>query len=330
MNLLCLPIDEFDDHRPNLDLSADYLELKAVFSDERRSFSRDIVDVLDDSKDPAGTTLGAEQREMIREGTVNRIGVRSRVLGSAYPFSLDERGRVISYIADGQDHGHAAYLVSLVLSNLRSVSPLLEANAHPSEPEIGTLRSYFQYFATAALAAEIGGPAWSFGFPRPDGTGFQSKLKEIWGILKDGNVMPHPSSPVNAKDDGIDIFAWRRQRDGLPGFLLAAAQVATGRNWKDKSIRFHVVEVFPKRWFSPEPATRMVPYHVIPFTRPDDGFRDDVVMLGNVMHRLRVPFRVQEACELVRNGVSVEAFDQLTEVWEWLQSYIERVGEHID
>ena len=58
MNLLCLPLDEFDDPRPNLDLSADYLELKAVFSNERRSFSREIVDVLDDSQDPAGTVFG--------------------------------------------------------------------------------------------------------------------------------------------------------------------------------------------------------------------------------------------------------------------------------
>ena len=61
-------------------------------------------------------------------------------------------------------------------------------------------------------------------------------------------------------DDRVDVFAWREQRDELPGFLLAAAQVATGGDWKDKSILSHIDHVFPRRWFKRPPVTRMVPY----------------------------------------------------------------------
>ena len=250
---------------------------------------------------------------------------RKRVLATSYPFDIDDNGDVIFYTGDMTDLGHTAYLVSLILSNLKSVSPLLVGSeAHPTEEEVIRLRRYFQYFATAAIAAEVGGPAWSFGFPRPDRTGFLPKLCEIWVSFKDGSVGPDPSSPSHPKDGGVDIFAWREQKDGLPGFLLLAAQVATGRDWKEKSIKTYVNGVFKNRWFSRVPVTVMVAYHVIPFARPDETFRDDVDLLGNVLHRLRVPFRVSEATSLDSNGVAVEAFDLLDDATEWIQSYVER------
>ena len=250
---------------------------------------------------------------------------RKRALGTAYPFDLDERGRVVFFTAEEPDLGQGAYLVSLLLSNLRAVTPLLDgSHAHPSDAEVRLLRNYFQYFATAAIAAEIGGAAWSFGFPRPDGTGFSTKLSEIWAVLRDGTVGFDPAAPLSPKDDKVDIFAWREPRDRLPGFLLVAAQVATGGNWRDKPIKNHVDRVFPRRWFSRLPVTEMIAYHVIPFARPDAGFRDDVLLLGNVLHRLRVPLRVAEAAGLAQDGVAIEAFDQLGEATEWIRSFVEK------
>ena len=249
---------------------------------------------------------------------------RKRVLAAAYPFELDDHGDAVFFTAEQPDLGQAAYLISLLLSNLRSLSPLLEGSElHPSE-EVRQLRRYFQYFATAAIAAEIQGPAWSFGHPRPDGAGFIGKLSEIWAVLKDGTVNADPAAPAAPKDDQVDVFAWREQADGLPGFLLVAAQVATGRNWKDKSIKSHIAGVFQTRWLRPAPVTEMVAYHVVPFARPDDEFRDDVLVLGNILHRLRVPRRVSEAANLARDGVMIEAFDELNNAVRWIGSYLER------
>ncbi len=323
-----LPSDEFAGTAPpNLDLAADYLELKAVLSSEGQSFSEDIVDTLELAAESRFEDVNAEieAREEVAAGAVNRMASRRLALEGAYPFELDARGRVVSFTATEPDLGQAAYLVSLLLSNLRAVTPLLESShAHPSDAEASLLRQYFQYFATAAIAAEIGGPAWSFGFPRPDGSGFVTKLSEIWAVLRDGTVCPDPSAPSSPKDDKVDIFAWRDPRDRLPGFLLVAAQVATGRNWKEKPLKQHAARVFPARWFSRQPVTEMVIYHVIPFARPDDCFRDDVLTLGNVLHRLRVPRRVAEAAGLARGGVAIEAFDQLGEATEWIRSFIDR------
>ena len=66
----------------------------------------------------------------------------------------------------------------------------------------------------------------------------------------------------------------------------------------------------------------MLAYHVIPFARPDECFRDDVAMLGNVLHRLRVPRRVMEATALVKKGVTVEAFDESVAAIDWVKTYV--------
>ena len=215
------------------------------------------------------------------------------------------------------------YIVSLILSNHCNVTPLLNGSArHPTEAEVRQLRQYFQYFATTAMAAEIDGPAWSFGFPRPDRSSFLKKLREIWAHLKDGTVGPEEGEvPLAPKDDGIDVFAGRPHVDGLPGFLLAAAQVATGKDWREKSLRSHLNDVFFKRWLSRQPSTSPLPYHVIPFALPGTGFRDHVRVLGNVLHRLRVPLRVEQAGALHAQGVQIEAYDWLVQALEWVNEY---------
>ena len=324
-----LPSDEFVGRGvPDLDLAADFLELTAVFSEDQQSFSEDIVDALELAAEMGFDDVDTEMktREDVAASAVARMISRKRVLAEDYPFDIDECGATIFFTAEEPDLGQTAYLVSLVLSNLRALSPLLNgSDMHPSTQEERSLRQYFQYFATAAIAAEVGGPAWSFGSPRPDGTGFMTKLSEIWAILKDGTVQADPSATTAPKDDQVDVFAWREQRDGLPGFLLVAAQVATGKDWKGKSIKSHVASVFPGRWFEPSPVTTIVAYHVVPFARPDKKFRDDVRVLGNVLHRLRVPYRVTEALGLAEKGIVIEALDQLETAPEWIMAYLTRV-----
>ena len=211
-----LPSDEFGGiEPPDLDLAADYLELKAVFSRDGQSFSEDIVDALELAAEAEFGDVDAEirVREDIAAGAVARMTSRKRVLATAYPFDLDDHGDTIFFTAEHPDLGQAAYLVSLLLSNLRALSPLLDGSEmHPSDHEVRELRQHFQYFATAAIAAEVGGPAWSFGHPRPDGTGFIRKLSEIWAVLKDGSVKADPAAPAAPKDDQVDVFAWREQR----------------------------------------------------------------------------------------------------------------------
>lgn len=324
---LYFPLDEIDRQNPNFDLAADYLELTAFFSDKNRTSTKSLINATEIGSEDEYKELEEEiaEREKIISGAVSRIDDRQYVLDTAYPFALDADGDFLEYVAQEPSYGQAAYLLSLVLSNLKSISPILDGSqVYPSEEEILELRQYFQYFATASLAAEVNGRAWSFGHPRPDSTGFHAKITEIWDVLRDGKFQPGVGAPDSPQDDQIDIFAARLHRDRLPGFLFAAGQVATGKNWKDKSLRGHLSKVFFNRWFSPEPVTEMLCYHIIPFARPDDKFFDDCRVLGNVLHRLRVPNRVAEAKRLHEAGESIEAFDQLCAAVEWVKTYSTR------
>ena len=322
---LYLPTDAFSHKQNDVDLAADYLELTAFFSPENQVLCQTITKAVQEAIEEDYATVEEEikNREEPVSTAIARINQRRKFLDDAYPFDIDDNGDVVTFTGnDSLSVGQAAYLVSLVLSHLKSVSDVMNGTPlYPRDGEIRNLRSYFQYFATAGLAAEIGGPAWSFGHPRPDRTGFIEKLSEIWIELRDGCVNRDPSAPAFPQDDQVDVFAWRKQQDGLPGFLLAAAQVTTGANWKSKSVKGHVAGVFASRWFNPQPVTTLIAYHIIPFARPDDIFRDDVLVLGNILHRLRLPFRVMEAEDLVKNGIAIEAFEELPQVIAWLQEY---------
>lgn len=211
---LYFPHDEFDTRKPNFDLAADYLELTAFFSDQSTSFTTDLINAMEIGAEDDYLDVEEEitEREEIVSGTVNRIDSRRRALKETYPFELDTDGDVLSYIGQEPTYGQAAYILSLVLSHLKSMSPVLHGSpVYPTDDEIADLRKYFQYLATAALAAEVNGRAWSFGHPRPDKTGFHTKLKEIWSIFRDGVLQKAVGAPEKPLDDQIDVFAARCQ-----------------------------------------------------------------------------------------------------------------------
>ncbi len=325
-NSIYLPLEEVSGPLPDLDLASDYLELKALLSRDKFSLSQDIVAATEISSDYDFENVDAEvdKREKLAIDTIGRIQSRKNILQTAYPFELDSYGETISFTSEQFNFAHTSYLISLLLSNLRTTSKLLDdLDNYPSDSDVRLLRGYFQYIATAAIAGEIGGPAWSFGFPRPDHSGFLDKLTQIWSVLKDGDVEPDPSSPTSPKDDGVDVFACKKPKDDLPGFLLVAAQVATGQDWKTKSIRPNINDRFVKRWFRRQPATKMIAYHVIPFTRPTQTFRDDVITVGNLLHRLRVPRGVLKAEKLIQDNVEIEGFNKLNDASDWVKNYFD-------
>ena len=327
MTGLYLPPDEILGESVNFDLAADFLELTAFLSTDNMALTSDLA-VQAGLGGQADEVDGVSEHwdEDIISGTISRIETRQHALDGEYPFALDRNGDTLFCIATDEavSCGQATYVLCLVLSNLRSLSLVLEgSDFHPDDAEVRQLRNFFQCLATAALAAEIGGEAWSFGFPRPEGTGHVEALESIWARLKDGDVEPQRGASTSPKDGKVDVFAARVPPDGLPAFLLAAAQVATGKGMRDKSLKSQM-GVFTSRWFATQPVTEIIPYMIVPFARADDELVDDVRIFGNVLHRLRVPCRVAEAEILSNAGTRIEGFGQLSAVVQWADAYRER------
>ena len=96
------------------------------------------------------------------------------------------------------------------------------------------------------------------------------------------------------------------------------------KNFKEKSLKGHL-DVFKSRWFAPQPATVFIPYMIVPFAMQRDQFIDNVRVMGNVLHRLRVPIRVAEAEQLVNTGTVIEGYELLTKALEGLEDYRNRL-----
>lgn len=335
MSQFSLPSDVVGS-KPDLDRAADFLELAAFFSRDGRALSSKLADSvtdeserdndrsnLEDDEPSKGDKLSAEmdsdESELV-DRAIQQISSRHEVLGSAYPFRTEDDGNVVRFDMTDNSFGQVAYVFCLILSDISARPPALGAELLPNEEIKRKLRQYFQFFATAALAAEINGRAWSFGFPRLDHSGFIGKLKAIWKIINDGDIERKEGASMYPKDDKIDVFAARIPDDEMPGFLFAAAQVTTGREMDEKSLRNHL-RVFKSRWFRTEPVTVMIPYMIVPFVFSRERFVDHVRVVGNLLHRLRVPIRVSEAKHLVEMGIDIEGYSYLRSAAQWLLDY---------
>lgn len=81
---LYLPPDQFGGSKPpNVELAADYLELRAVCAIDGKSFCQDIIDTLELSAEQDFPSVDAEiaQRETVAEEAANRILFRKKALG---------------------------------------------------------------------------------------------------------------------------------------------------------------------------------------------------------------------------------------------------------
>lgn len=118
---LYLPIDAVTGRAIDFDLAADFLELAAFFSAESTVATSDLANTTSIAAAEDHVDLEDEinnGEEEIVSGAVNRLDLRARLVGSSYPFFLDDGGDILTCSFNEESLGQAAYALSLVLSNL--------------------------------------------------------------------------------------------------------------------------------------------------------------------------------------------------------------------
>ena len=320
------PHDKLSGANLDSDLAADLCELAAFFDDSGSFLLSDLRNDIEIGSDEyndidSHNRFGNEPIDAAAAVIERRI----RLLGEAYPYELDQGGSQLKLL-DEMSWARSGYLLSLVLSHLKALSPVLDAvGLQPSDADVRKLRDWFQKIAAPALAAELrGGRAWAFGHPRPDHSPFLIKLQAIWKEIRDGTVRPTalPAAPETVKDDEIDVIAARPHVDGEPGFPIAVAQVATGKNWTAKSVRNRVQNVFFELWFEVRPASQVQSYHVVPFVIDSDTMYLQTMSLGHILHRLRLTLLLLDAERFVAaDEVSAEGIEVFESLTAWLAKY---------
>ena len=65
---------------------------------------------------------------------------------------------------------------------------------------------------------------------------------------------------------------------------------------------------------------------IVPFARSREELIDDVRVMGNMLHRLRVPRKVEEAEQVLGAGFEIETYDRLEEAVRWVADYRNRAA----
>lgn len=306
------------------DLLVDWLEFAAFFAESGRVSATQLVEQMD--LDTEGEDPEFADADVFRESHFSSISAeirrRAKGLGESYPFRLSTDGCSFEFVVNAAyKEAQSTYLFTLILSHAPT-SDILLTEAVPGEEEMRDAREVFQVCATIAAAGHTGGPAFSIGWPRRNKKALLVALRAAWVHCGDGEIVDElsPSIPPSVKDDGIDVLAFRRERDGglTQGFLFG--QVASGHDWKSKSA-VQAADRFLKEWFRRQPAARPQPVTFIPFVLSADRekVRRNWLEHEYIISRTRLAARVQEGLELARNSeLIVERVDDLPCVIAWV------------
>jgi hypothetical protein len=299
-------------------LQADYLEFCAFIS----STGTIAVASLAGEQDLLFDTDGDPDRDALleeaRASVTNEFARRKKVLEGAYPFKVLNDGDTLSLVPNSEWHiGCSAYLLSLILSHATD-SEILPKEAVPTAALLRESRDLFQICATIAAAGYCDGPSYSMGWPRPDRSNFLTKLKAIWADFRDGAPRdePLPVSSEEVKDEGIDVIAWRAEPDKKPCTLYILAQVASGNNWKSKSV-LPDINRFHREWFTKLPVSTPHPAMMIPFLLDSDCIEHEAPCLGHIFDRDRVPRYANRALSL-GGKFKVERLEDMNAVRDWI------------
>ena len=261
---------------------ADWLEVMALTASRGVATRADVVrlyDRLGDDghevrHDPStGDDLESEiledDRHEAADVVLDELEHRMAVVGKFYPFEIRSRGPVWSVrrvsspenLSDESSAGQACYIFCLLTSAIRDRR--IQGQGIPALER--AMPVHFQNIASEAAADVIGGVSVSFGWPRKEGSAFLPALKDLHQQLELG--MLHERIPLwskgKEKDSGIDIVAWREFNDRRPGKLVLFGQVASGKDWTDKSVKNDTPKFLS--WFSQHPTRHYIPAIFIPF-----------------------------------------------------------------
>ncbi|GAB4080851.1 hypothetical protein GCU67_04725 [Modestobacter muralis] len=242
------------------------LGLVEDFTPHRTFFDEETDESLDEEiLDP--------ERDQLLERVWTELSYRAEVMGDSYPFELKARGEdftlsVAAATTAGVQSGRNCYVACLMIALCRQ-SIVMQAAVGDELPELKRASDrIMQILSFKAAAHFIGGDAYWFGWPRIDSAkSYTAALQTIVDSLGFGKLrQAAPAWASGAEKDGtVDVVAWRSFPDKSYGSLVMYGQVASGKNWRGKSITTHIDGYFHE-WFEDIPAKHWVPAMFMPFT----------------------------------------------------------------
>jgi hypothetical protein len=336
MPLAQLPLD------CEVHIIADWFEFYVLKAEYKIASFHDIQRMWDRRRNAENSTPdGRRDASIVRDGdeqfletVLSEVRERIAYLGAAYPFEFNESEERLQ-LKENLQVGHSIYLFCLLLSNANKAE-IFELDIFSYDLN-NFVRDLFQACSTWAAASVVSGSAFSFGFPRPDGTNFLDKLREVYARFGEGQVRdaPLPGVSSNPKDEGIDVIAWAHRSDGAAGRFYILGQVATGANWPGKSI-VEYIRPFHENWFSEIPPSTATAALFIPFCislTGDATLKQQIDILtrryGHVYYRYAIPVLANSGYELAQNNpnISIERTNDIENIRNWVSETLDRMRQ---
>ena len=316
---------------PTLELEiddlVDWLELSAIFNSYGLSRTDELVGSLleqENTVEVDDTDIGAvdARREQLIAAIESEFELRRTRIGDAYPFALSAGAEELSRLDDWRDPQYAFYLICLVTTHVTGSVVL-------ARPPVGDLltslrNSIFQIVATLGMAGLASGPALSVGWPRRSGETIVQLVQRASALGAGFGARQPPSKYVSPqeKDGGVDVIAW--SFDGIPPpVAFYWGQTASGKNWPGKPVDSHA-RVFANAYIQDFQTGNRVFATVIPYRVIDEAFFQAQSLFHHaILERLRLPVKALSGLNLSLTGVTVDGADQIAEVTDWLDQFIE-------
>lgn len=275
-------------------VAADWVEIMALLDDAGANEQRLIrsqsiqsdpnhgVLLTDIDAVPIDEEILEPENDALSERVYEELAYRERVLGSLYPFVLSSDYGKWTLLrrepqTEAEQAAHNCYICCLLIAAIHS-------ELIPTKSDHGVFKASAKIMQIASYltAAEIiGGQAYWFGFPRPDGSGMLSAIQDL--VKKMGVGIAPETRPTGlsaqAADGTVDIVAWRPFLDGQSASIVAYGQVASGKNWKSKPIKAFIEGHFLP-WFVKSPSHKYIEMLFVPILQhhelgesKEDNFR---------------------------------------------------------
>ena len=307
-------------------------KLKRYWDTQRNSEDTDIEGRHSEEENTDEEGVSGYDEDKFLDAITDELGERAKKLALSYPFEFSNDGLRFEVKQDISVGGWT-YLLCLLFDHHKA-GDIWTGTWIPNITN--NERDLFQACSTLAAASKVQGCAISFGWPRPNqNPPFLQKLKQVYGHFGEGRPRqtPLPGASPMVKDEEIDIIAWQPRPDGAAGTIYILGQVASGENWRGKSILGGPIRYFHETWFEIIPQSEPLAAIFIPHAVPPmgEGTRNDRIErltagFGMIFDRMILPRMTQDGLALAldtSNDFHIERADDSPKIQAWVDGQID-------
>ena len=269
---------------------ADWLELKALASDDGNSSLQDLIaelrrngstDAIEESTGASADAHG-ELTERIAGDAFSEIEERALAAGPGYPFHVGTRS--IQALSSVDDRS-STYLFLLLLSvyGVRAVT----VGVRPERD----FEDISQFAAQGYFGLNEHDGHYLFAFPRrTKAPGFAQAVEDLSSQLGEGVGAKDVTPSAQQKDAHLDVVVWHGFPDRRPGQLIAFGQCAAGGNWRTKVTELGDCGDWCRAWMIEPPAVDPMRMLFIPHRLGYDEWATRAILGGVLFERCRIAY----------------------------------------